>query len=97
MPIGKNSIKRVANSGYSKVVSTAPDMENSTVIANPSPEVIEKLVTPAIKTEEPKAEKKPRAAKKPAEKKPTEQKPAEKAVGSVSYVNLGGDMPYYLL
>ena len=31
MPIGKNSIKRVANNGYSKVASTAPDMENSTV------------------------------------------------------------------
>ena len=31
MPIGKNAIKRVSNNGYSKVASTAPDMENSTV------------------------------------------------------------------
>ena len=31
MPIGKNSIKRVENGGYTKVESKAPDMENSTV------------------------------------------------------------------
>ena len=30
MPIGKNAIKRVENNGYSKVKSSAPDMENST-------------------------------------------------------------------
>ena len=33
MPIGKNSIKRVANNGYSNVKTSAPDMENSTVPA----------------------------------------------------------------
>ena len=32
MPIGKNSIKRVTNNGYSKVKTTAPDMENSTEV-----------------------------------------------------------------
>ena len=31
MPIGKNALKRVENNGYSKVKSTAPDMENSVV------------------------------------------------------------------
>ena len=45
MPIGKNSIKRVKNNGYSHVATSAPDMENSTVIASPAPEVIA-LVTP---------------------------------------------------
>lgn len=30
MPIGKNAIKRVENNGYSKVTTSAPDMENST-------------------------------------------------------------------
>ena len=30
MPIGKNAIKRVENNGYSKVKTSAPDMENST-------------------------------------------------------------------
>ena len=58
MPIGKNAIKRVENNGYSKVVTTAPDMENSNVIANPDPQVVEKLITP-VET----------AAKKPAPKK----------------------------
>ncbi len=45
MPIGKNSIKRVQNSGYSNVKTTAPDMENSTVLSNPSPEVIKVFVS----------------------------------------------------
>ena len=83
MPIGKNAIKRVENNGYSKVVTTAPDMENSNVIANPDPQVVEKLITP-VET----------AAKKPAAKK-TVAKPAEKE-GFVR-VEVGNDMPYYLL
>ena len=29
MPIGKNSLKRVTNNGYTKVKSEAPDMEMS--------------------------------------------------------------------
>ena len=32
MPIGKNSIKRAANNGYSKVTTAAPDMESSVVV-----------------------------------------------------------------
>ena len=67
MPIGKNAIKRVENNGYSKVVTTAPDMENSNVIANPDPQVVEKLITP-VET----------AAKKPAAKKSAAKKPAAK-------------------
>ena len=43
MPIGKNALKRVENNGYSKVKSTAPDMENS--------EVAEKVEAP-VKAEE---------------------------------------------
>lgn len=61
MPIGKSSINRVTNNGYSNVKTKAPDMENSTVIANPSPQVVEKLLP---KTEA----KKETAAKKPATK-----------------------------
>ena len=70
MPIGKNSIKRVTNNGYSKVATKAPDMENSTVIANPSPEVIEVMI-PSSEDIAPKkpAAKKPAATKKPAAKK----------------------------
>ena len=93
MPIGKNAIKRVENNGYSKVVTTAPDMENSNVIANPDPQVVEKLIAP-VETAAKKPAAKKSAAKKPAAKK-TVAKPAEKE-GFVR-VEVGNDMPYYLL
>lgn len=94
MPIGKNSIKRVANNGYSKVATAAPDMENSTVLANPSPEVIEVMIPSAEKI----------APKKSAAKKPTAKKPAAKKVEkteektATGYINLGGgELPVHLL
>ena len=106
MPIGKNSIKRVANNGYSKVATPAPDMENSTVLANPAPEVIEVMIPSAKKCAAKKA-----PAKKPAAKKPQTQsnkknnnKEKEKVAEAparedgFSYVNLGGGaLPVYLL
>ena len=107
MPIGKNAIKRVENNGYSNVKTAAPDMENSTVIANISKEVVDKMVkpveekakakkAPAKKVEcAKKAEvKKPAPAKKPATKKPVAKK-AEK--NGFERVSVGNDMPYYLL
>lgn len=116
MPIGKNSIKRVANNGYSAVKTAAPDMENSTVLANPSPEVIsvmipssEKIAPKTAKTKSA-TEKKPTAKKtsaaakteKPTAKKAsaapkTEKGAVEKEEGNVAYVNLGREMPTYLL
>ena len=49
MPIGKNAIKRVENNGYSKVETSAPDMENSHVIANPDKILYRKLgLDPAV-------------------------------------------------
>ena len=93
MPIGKNAIKRVENNGYSNVKTTAPDMENSNVIANPDPQVVEKLITP-VETAAKKPAAKKSVAKKPAAKK-TVAKPAEKE-GFVR-VEVGNDMPYYLL
>ena len=89
MPIGKNAIKRVENNGYSKVKTSAPDMENSNVIANPDPQTIEKMVAPVEK-----AAKKP-AAKKPAAKKACAPKAAGKEAEKAVYV--GQDLPYYLL
>ena len=64
MPIGKNSIKRVANGGYANLKSAAPDMENSTVeekVTAPAPEA--KVEAPEVKAETPKAQpkKKPKA------------------------------------
>ncbi len=106
MPIGKNAIKRVENNGYSKVKSTAPDMENSNVIANLDPQVAEKLVAPVEKATAAKAAKP--AAKKTTKKaapqkselkapaKKAVKKPAPKADGFKA-VSLGADMPYYLL
>ena len=71
MPIGKNSIKRVANNGYSNVKTNAPDMENSTVIANPSPEVVEKMLPKATAQ-------KPAAKKTAATSKPKTETTAKK-------------------
>lgn len=93
MPIGKNAIKRVENNGYSKVASSAPDMENSHVIANPDPQVVEKLVAPV--EEAAKKTVKKSASKKPAAKKTPVKKAAVK--DGFLRVEVGTDMPYYLL
>ena len=79
MPIGKSAINRITNNGYSSVKTDAPDMENSTVLTNPSPEVIEKMI-PSSKTLAPKAKKTASAAKKstPNKKSPTEKNTAAK-------------------
>ena len=98
MPIGKNAIKRVENNGYSKVQTSAPDMENSNVIANPDPQTVEKLIAPVEKAaKKPAAKKTASATKKPAAKKAVKpaQAPAQKE-GFVR-VEVGNDMPYYLL
>ena len=100
MPVGKNSIKRVSNNGYSNVTTAAPDMENSTV---------EEVVAT---TEKKPVAKKP-VAKKPTAKKPKAEKPEEKKPKSPTPVSdntpeteaedgfvtftLGEDLPYYLL
>lgn len=47
MPIGKNSLKRVTNNGYSKVQSSSPDMENSEVsLVGEAAEHAEKILAP---------------------------------------------------
>ena len=102
MPIGKNSIKRVTNNGYSKVATKAPDMENSTVIANPAPQVVEVMIPSAEKIAPKKSTVKPAAKMADTPKKPTakkaEPKPenANEREGS-GYVNLGGNLPVHLL
>ena len=96
MQIGKNEIKRVENNGYSKVKTSAPDMENSNVLANPDPQVIEKLVAPVeAVAEEKAAPAKKCAAKKTPAKKPVAKKPAAKE--GFARVEVGAEMPYYLL
>ena len=133
MPIGKNAIKRVENNGYSKVQTSAPDMENSHVIASPDQQVVEKLIAPVEKATAAKVgakkacatKKTTTTAKKPAakpatettaktpvkttkkatvnsssEKKTTAQKTANKPAENkdgFTRVELGNNMPYYLL
>ena len=80
MPIGKNAIKRVENNGYSKVKTAAPDMENSTVIANTSQEVMDKIVKPIEEKTNAKAAKAPaKTAKKPVAKAVKVEEKAEEA------------------
>ena len=107
MPIGKNSIKRVANNGYSNVKSTAPDMENSTVEEKKQDK--KAAPVPKAKDEKTAAAKKSTAVKKAAPKKSMESEPELAPVNTLKkvtekteekkgdYVNLGGDLPYYLL
>ena len=96
MPIGKNSIKRVTNNGYSKVATKAPDMENSTVIANPAPEVVEVMIPSSEKIAPKKPAAKP-ATKKPAIKKAATDTEKNGERNGEGYVNLGGELPIYLL
>ena len=98
MPIGKNAIKRVKNNGYSNVETSAPDMENS-VIANPDPQVIEKMVKPVEEKTAKKACAKKATAKKAPAKKPAKKPAAKKAPVKDGFarVEVGTQMPYYLL
>ncbi len=102
MPIGKNALKRVENNGYSKVESSAPDMENSSVIANIDQQVVDKIIAPVEeKTKAKKSAKAPVAAPveqapaKPKRKYTKKAKPAAKE--GFARVQVGEGMPYYLL
>jgi hypothetical protein len=103
MPVGKNALKRVSNNGYSKVNTSAPDMENS-IVAEPEtavkPEVKEPKKVATVKVE-------PKKNTAPKEKKPAVKKPAVKKVepkvetdthpdGFVRY-GLGSELPVHLL
>lgn len=90
MSIGKSAIKRVENNGYSKVKTSAPDMENSHVIAAPAEEVVEKLVTPVEEKTAAKTTKRKAPAKKTV-------KCVRKETDKFGRVEVGEDMPYYLL
>lgn len=106
MPIGKNSIKRVTNNGYSKVTTSAPDMENSVAIEEKK---VTKKEPSAVEPVAKKPAAKPTAVKntatvsnkKPSVKKPVKPKEAtvntEEKKENTSYVNLGRDLPNYLL
>ena len=87
MSIGKSSLKRMENNGYSKVKTEAPDMQNSHVITAPTEEVMEKLIAPIEEKQAPK-----KTAKKAAKKAS-----AQKAKNGFETCAIGEEMPYYLL
>ena len=87
MPLGRDSIKRVKNNGYSRVTTTAPDMENSSVVEPievpivvidiPVAEPVKEPKKAAKKKSEPNETEKKEPAKKPAAKKKSEAKPTK--------------------
>lgn len=92
MPVGKNSIRRVANNGYSKVKTEAPDMENSTVVTAKKTRAPRGTVKPKTTTED--------KAKITAQAETEVGQPDNATVSAKtdkSYVNVGDRMPYYLL
>ena len=76
MPIGKNSLNRVKNNGYSAVKTEAPDMENSTVVTP----AVEENTAPVSNNAE-NAEVQPEKKTAPANKKTS---PKPKASGKTS-------------
>ncbi|MBQ7343768.1 MAG: hypothetical protein IJW53_03270 [Clostridia bacterium] len=104
MPVGKNALKRVTNNGYSKVNTSAPDMEHS-VVTEPETEAKPEVKAEPKKAATVKAEPKKNTA--PKEKKPAAKKPAVKKAepkveedshpdGFVRY-GLGEGLPVHLL
>lgn len=97
MPIGKNAIKRVSNSGYSNVQTSAPDMENSTIAKAEEPKLEEPKIE-APKIEAPATT--PEVAPKKTAPKKTAKKPAKKSEPTKQgfvHLAIGDDLPYYLL
>ena len=93
MPVGKNSLKRVTNNGYSKVEAKAPDMENSEVVTPAEPK--EEVKEISVKTA-PKKNTAPKA-KKPATPKPKVEKAEPKRPDGFARYEFGQDLPVHLL
>ena len=103
MPIGKNAIKRVSNSGYSNVQTSAPDMENSTIAKAEEAPKTEAPKVEAPKAQAPKIEAPattPEVAPKKTAPKKTAKKPVKKSEPTKQgfvHLAIGDDLPYYLL
>ena len=108
MPIGKNAIKRISKNGYSNVKTEAPDMENSTVAEETKNQAVKKAAPQPKKSTTRKAPTKKAPVKKSMESEPTfspvevakkvtktaEPKSTRQGQG---YINIGGELPIYLL
>ena len=102
MPIGKNSIKRVTNNGYTNSKNEAPDMQVSVVeeIEEAAPQkAAPKKKAPQKKAAEKVSFAKGKEPKATQEEKPQKQTEPEniKAEASEAYVNIGREMPIFLL
>ena len=138
MPLGKDSIKRVRNNGYSRVTTSAPDMENSSIVEPIDLSVVvvdvsdveaeqkatepatKKKTAPKKKADAPTGQKKTTTSKQKSEPKPAPKKrtkstknptpvsnndiptPTEVAEtvamrSGEGYINIGGELPIYLL
>ena len=112
MPIGKNAIKRISKNGYSNVKTEAPDMENSVVVEEKKAEVkkpeTKKTAPQPKKSPVKKTVPKKAPIKKSMESEPTfspvetakkvTKKPEERnARQGQGYINIGGELPIYLL
>jgi len=97
MPIGKNALKRVTNNGYSKVVTEAPDMENSTHVTEDTAKIIEeKTAEKPVKQERKTPEKKSVAKKAEKSTKAAEGDTSTRPDGFV-HVSIGAELPIHLL
>lgn len=93
MPVGKNALKRVSNNGYSKVATTAPDMDNSVVVTPEEPKEEVKVAT--VKAA-PKKNTAPKT-KKPATPKPKMEKAEATRPDGFTRYEFGQDLPVHLL
>lgn len=93
MPVGKNSLKRVTNNGYSKVAVSAPDMEHSEIAAPAEPPKEVKEIS--VKTA-PRKNTAPKTKKAPTPKPKTVKLEDERPDGFLRY-GLGADLPVHLL
>ena len=92
MPVGKNSLKRVTNNGYSKVTTTAPDMDNSVVEATEEAKAEIKVT----EVEAPKKNTAPKT-KKPATPKPKMEKAEPTRPDGFKRYEFGQELPVHLL
>ena len=93
MPVGKNSLKRVTNNGYSKVATTAPDMDNSVVV---TPEETKEEIKVVEVKAAPKKNTAPKT-KKPATPKPKTEKAEVTRPDGFARYEFGQDLPVHLL
>ena len=100
MPIGKNAIKRVADSTkketLAKAAEVTPAPEN-TAKKPAAPKTAPKATAPKAAKSAAKKPAAPKAAPKTAAEKPVAKAAPEAKKDSFNRINIGGELPVYLL